>query len=224
MNTHPLSLGPARLEALPSGALLWPGRRLLVVSDLHIGKAERMARRGAGLMPPYDTEETLDRLSRDLDAHVPDRVICLGDSFDDLTSAAGLPERHRLTLAAMMAGRDWIWVEGNHDPGPLDVGGRHLSAVHDSGLTFRHIADPDADGPEVSGHWHPKAALGDRGRRVRRPCFLTDGTRLILPAYGAYTGGMAAEEAAALAGLRLPATAILAGPTMVRLPVAPAHA
>ncbi|MEL6211584.1 MAG: metallophosphoesterase, partial [Pseudomonadota bacterium] len=112
MNTVSLTLGGATLTATASGALYWPGEDMLVVSDLHLGKAERMARRGGGLLPPYDTEETLARLAADLEAWAPTRVICLGDSFDDRAAAVALDARHRLTLTAMMAGRDWVWIAG----------------------------------------------------------------------------------------------------------------
>ena len=219
MNTHPLSLAGARLIALPSGALLWPERRTLAVSDLHLGKAERMARRGGGLLPPYETAETLARLRADLDAWAPDRVICVGDSFDDAAAAAHLSAQMQTGLAALLAGRDWVWVAGNHDPSPLALGGRSSEAFALGPLVFRHIAQAGAAAGEVSGHYHPKASVAGRGRRVSRRCFLTDGARLILPAYGCYTGGLHASQAARAAGLGYGAVAILTGPTMVRLPV-----
>lgn len=219
MNT--LTLGSAILTPLASGALWWPDLGVLCVSDLHLGKSERMARRGGALLPPYETQETLDRLATDIEATAPRTVICLGDTFDDLTAGATLATNHRLTLTALMAGRDWIWVEGNHDPGPLDLGGRHLKDHTAGGVSFRHITATRAGGPEISGHYHPKATPRGRGGR---PCFLTDGTRLILPAYGCYTGGLAAREVARLTGLGTPCIALLAGQTMVRLPAEPAHA
>lgn len=215
-----LSLAGVSLTALPSGALWWQSQSLLVVSDLHLGKAERMARRGAGLFPPYETDETLARLADDISVTSPARVICLGDSFDDLAAARRLPDSARLRLSSLMAGRDWIWIEGNHDPGPVELGGRHLADFEEAGLVFRHIAEREAGPGEVSGHYHPKARVAGKGRSVTRPCFLSDGGRLILPAYGAYTGGMPAGDVAVRAGLATPAVALLAGPTMVRLPVA----
>lgn len=216
MNTYALHFGPAALTLCPSGAMWWAEMGLLVVSDLHLGKSERMARRGGALLPPYETEETLARLRDDIAETEPKTVICLGDSFDDCRAADALAPDHTKTLAALMAGRDWVWIEGNHDPGPLDVGGRHAARVSFGDLVFRHIAG----GPEpfeVSGHYHPKASVRGRGGRA---CFLTDGARLILPAYGAYTGGMAASEVARLAGLRQGTRAILTGRTMVPLPIA----
>ncbi len=206
MTCHTIMLAGAVLSALPSGALWWPDARLLCVSDLHIGKATRAARFGGTMLPPYETEDTLARLGADLDATRPARVICLGDSFDHGDAAEDLAEAHRLRLAEMMAGRDWTWISGNHDPVPMGMGGRDRAQVTLGPLTFRHIADRGARG-EVSGHYHPKARLGGQAR----PCFLACEDRLILPAYGTYTGGLACEDRAfdALMGPR--AIAILTG-------------
>lgn len=214
MTAHAFTLSDAALSALPSGALHWPDRRLLCVSDLHLGKSERLARRGGALLPPYETRETLSRLDAVIEATQPETVICLGDSFDDLTAAQSLPEPERLWLARLMAGRDWIWIEGNHDAGPVDVGGTHRAEVTLGPLTFRHIAAPAATG-EISGHYHPKFSLRGQSRR----CFLLDRNRLILPAFGAYTGGLRHDDAA-LAGLMgKGAIAILTGPRAIPCPL-----
>ena len=189
MTGYNFRLAGAALVAMPSGALHWPEAALLGVADLHLGKSLRLARRGGTLLPPYETEATLTRLDADLAATGATRVICLGDSFDDLAAEAEIDEGHRLWLLRMMAGRDWIWIAGNHDPGPLALGGTHRARWHDGPLTFRHIADPAAPRGEVSAHYHPKWRLAGRSR----PCFVTDGTRLILPAYGTYTGGLPAD-------------------------------
>lgn len=206
-------LGPARLEALPSGALSWPAEGLLCVSDLHLGKSERLARRGGSLLPPYETQATLEKLDADLARTGARAVICLGDSFDDGGAAEALDERMLLWLARLMAGRDWTWITGNHDPGPLTLGGAHRAEVHRAGLTFRH--EGGGPGVEVSGHFHPKASLPGRGTR---PCFLLGSDRLILPAYGHYTGGLRAEAPLfdALVGPR--ALAILTGPKPLAIP------
>jgi DNA ligase-associated metallophosphoesterase len=187
------SLNGMRLTALPSGALWWAEQRLLCVSDLHLGKSERMARRAGALLPPYEVAETLFRLEADIDAHSPAKVVCLGDSFDDLAAGYGLDEGARLRLTVLQAGREWVWIEGNHDAGPLDLGGVHLAELALDGLVFRHIAAPNlaADCGEISGHYHPKVRLAGQGL----PAFLVGRQRLILPAYGAYTGGMMADRA-----------------------------
>jgi DNA ligase-associated metallophosphoesterase len=215
MNIPSIHLAGADLVPLPSGALWWPDARLLCVSDLHLGKAERMARRGGGLLPPYEGEDTLARLDAEVEARQPEVVVCLGDSFDDSAASDSLPELQRLWLARLMAGRDWIWIEGNHDPGPLALGGQHRADYTTGPLTFRHIARADAGPGEISGHYHPKARL----RGIRRPCFLTDGARLILPAFGTYTGGMDITEPALRALMARPARAILTGPTSVAVPL-----
>ncbi|MBK5928345.1 ligase-associated DNA damage response endonuclease PdeM [Rhodobaculum claviforme] len=218
MNAHAFTLSGARLRACASGALHWPERGLVVVSDLHLGRAERMARRGGPLLPPYETDDTLARLAADLAALRPAHVIALGDSFDDRRAAEGLSEPQRARLAALLDGRVWDWVEGNHDPGPLALPGTHRAEVRLGPLTFRHIARPDATA-EVSGHYHPKARLALGAARVARACFLIDGARVILPAYGTYTGGLA-TEAEALAGLMAPdAIAVLTGTRAHAIPM-----
>jgi DNA ligase-associated metallophosphoesterase len=215
---HPFTLCGARLRALPSGALHWPEAGVLAVADLHLGKAERLARRGGALLPPYETEDTLARLEADIAAIAPTRVLCLGDSFDDDDAAGALSEAVLLRLARLMAGREWDWIAGNHDPAPLALAGSHRATVTLGPLTFRHIAEPAARG-EVSGHYHPKARLALGGARVARPCFLIDAARVILPAYGTYTGGLS-TGAEALAGLMGDgALAVLTGPRAQPLPM-----
>ncbi|WP_225029396.1 ligase-associated DNA damage response endonuclease PdeM [Xinfangfangia pollutisoli] len=210
---HPLTLGPETLQALPSGGLYWPAQRLLAVSDLHLGRSGRLARRGGALLPPYEGQATLAKLDADIEALAPATVLCLGDTFDDLAAAEELPEAEALWLARLMAGRDWIWIEGNHDPGPLALGGSHRAEARIGALTFRHIAQPGAR-HEISGHYHPKARLAG----TRKPCFLTDRDRIVMPAYGAYTGGMSCTDPA-LAGLMRPeALAVLTGPRLLAIP------
>lgn len=211
--TYEFSLGPARLQALPSGALFWPDQGLLVVSDLHFGKSERLARRGGSLLPPYETRATLTRLDADIETTQPAHVLCLGDSFDDLTSAGEMESADRLWLIRLMAGREWTWIEGNHDAGPVSLAGSHRAVLRLGGLAFRHIAS--AEGLEVSGHYHPKARLPGR----TAPCFLIDSARVILPAYGAYTGGLFSEHPD-LQKLMLPqALAVLTGPKCLARPM-----
>ncbi len=191
MSETPITLAGSRLTARPTGALWWPEAALLCVSDLHLGKSERLARRGGALLPPYETLETIARLEAEVAALEPRTVICLGDSFDDSDAMRALDESSRARLGAMMSGRRWIWVAGNHDPAGPGIGGSHMEEVARGALTFRHIARPrGAEDGEVSGHYHPKARVTTRAGRVSRPCFVHDGRRLILPAFGAYTGGL----------------------------------
>ncbi|KUJ78612.1 ligase-associated DNA damage response endonuclease PdeM [Ruegeria profundi] len=211
MNEVTFSFVGQNLSALGSGALWWPDQSLLCVSDLHLGKSERIARRSGPTLPPYDSRETLTRLAVDITRTNPGTVICLGDSFDDLDASAALDFSEKQDITALQAGRRWIWIEGNHDPGPIDLGGAHLVEYEVGPLTFRHIAHPGAQA-EVSGHYHPKAQLRARGRSITRPAFLIDQARLILPAYGTYTGGLHSSDHALSTLMNDPAMAILTGP------------
>jgi len=191
---------------------------MLVVSDLHLGKSERIARLGGAMLPPYETHDTLTRLDAEVEALRPDTVLCLGDSFDDSAAAQGLEEDATGWLTRLMAGRRWIWVEGNHDPGPIGLGGTHLAEHRAGPLVFRHIAERGAAG-EISGHYHPKAVVPTRGRSVSRPCFLYDASRVILPAFGTYTGGLRCHDPV-LTSLMLPgARAVLTGRQALEIPM-----
>ncbi|MBY4895028.1 ligase-associated DNA damage response endonuclease PdeM [Rhodobacteraceae bacterium N5(2021)] len=218
MNALAFTFCGAPLRALPSGALHWPGQATLVVSDLHLGKTERTARRGGPILPPYEVIETLDRLLHDIATTQPRTVICLGDSFDDLTAARATQGAVSERLAPALAGRRWVWIEGNHDPGPVDLGGEHLRDLTLGPLTFRHIAQPTAPG-EVSGHYHPKARVRTKGRNITRRCMLIDDNRLILPAYGTYTGGLFSHEPVLSDLMATNAKAILMGPSPTALPM-----
>lgn len=176
-----------------------------------------MARLGGPMLPPYETEETLDRLAQDIGATAPAQVICLGDSFDDLQAAAAMAEPLVTRLTGLMAGRRWIWVLGNHDPGPVDIGGSCLAEYRLGPMVFRHIAEPEGTG-EVSGHYHPKARIALRGRNLTRRCALLDDRRLILPAYGAYTGGMFCDRPELSGLLSGKADMLLVGASPMRLP------
>lgn len=198
-----LRLGGRSMIARPTGSLWRPDDALLVVSDLHLGKSERLARRGGPFLPPYDTTETLRRLGSEIRALAPRTVVCLGDSFDDSQAAAALSPKDVARLAALQSGRRWVWIAGNHDPAPGLNGGaaaRVASELREDGLAMRHIAR-ERDGAaettglvELSGHYHPKATLVARGRRLTRRCFLSDAARVILPAFGCYTGGLDARD------------------------------
>lgn len=218
MTGQPFTLAGAQLVALPSGALHWRDRDILCVSDLHLGKSERRARQGAPPLPPYETRDTLARLDADLHRTGAATVICLGDSFDDTAAAHALPQAERLWIARLQAGRRWVWIEGNHDPGPIDLAGTHLAELPEPPLTFRHIADKGQAG-EISGHYHPKVRVPLRGRSVARRAFLIDSDRVILPAYGTYTGGLRSDSAVLSGLMRQEALAVLTGPATHLLPM-----
>lgn len=218
MNTHAFQFRGTTLHALPSGALHWPEEQVLVVSDLHLGKSARLSEVGGAQLPPYDARETLGRLEADIASTAPAHVICLGDSFDSQAIARALPQDERLWITGLQAGRRWTWIEGNHDPGPMELGGSHLAELCIGPLTFRHSAAARARG-EVSGHYHPKARIALRGRAISRPCFLVDDNRLILPAYGAYTGGLRCDDPVLGALMAPQALAILTGTKPVAIPM-----
>ena len=182
-------LAGVALMADPAGAIFWPEQGLLAVADLHLEKGSSFAARGI-LLPPYDTASTLLRLAALIARYAPRVVVALGDNFHDRRGHARLADTDRATLRGLQRGRDWIWITGNHDPEPADgVGGRFLATLNVSGLTFRH--EPQDNGKaEIAGHLHPIARVSRRGRAVSRRCFAGDGERLVMPAFGAYAGGL----------------------------------
>ena len=194
----------AKIAFDPSGAMCWPDERLLVVADLHFEKGSAQARKGS-LIPPYDTRETLNRLEAVVATHDPATVVCLGDSFHDLDAAGRLTTNEFTRIAALTAARDWVWIEGNHDPQPPGhLGGRVTDMLEIGPLTFRHEPQVGAPPGEVAGHLHPAARVRVRGRGLRRRSFVSDGSRLILPSFGAYTGGLDVFDPAFAMLLRAP--------------------
>lgn len=176
--------------ALRDGALYWPARRALIVADLHFEKASWFARFGQ-LLPPYDSIATLEELTARVAAFGARAVWCLGDSFHDSAGCERLPERGRGLLRALTSATEWTWITGNHDAALVDhCGGRIVDEATVDGLVLRHEADPCETRPELSGHFHPKLRLTVRGRRVARRCFVATPTKLVLPAFGALTGGL----------------------------------
>ena len=195
MTAAPIHLAGERLMLDPAGALVWPAAGLLAVSDLHLEKGSSYARHGQ-LLPPWDTHATLDRLVLLLRRYRPRIVIALGDSFHDADGSSRLPVGEVARLRAMTAAHRFIWVQGNHDPSPPQgVGGEWMETFTTTTLVFRHQAAPGGQG-EISGHHHPKAAIPARGGSVSRPCFVSDSRRLMMPAFGAYTGGLDVRDPA----------------------------
>jgi hypothetical protein len=179
----------------PGGVLYWPEQGLLAVADLHLEKGSAFAARGV-LIPPYDTAATLARLAALIARYAPRLVLALGDSFHDGGGPARLADTDRATLKGLQRGRDWIWIAGNHDPDPAQgIGGRFVDAFALGPLIFRHRPDGGASG-EVAGHLHPVARVKRRGRAVSRRCFACDGERLVMPAFGAYAGGLNVRDRA----------------------------
>jgi DNA ligase-associated metallophosphoesterase len=190
----PLSFAGHDFLAEPQGALWWPAERALLVADLHLEKASWFAKRGQ-FLPPYDSQATLTALTELVERTQPERLYCLGDSFHDKFGCDRLPEVARNLLLALTARLDWVWILGNHDPGFADhCGGRLVEEAEVHGLVLRHEAQSDDPRPELSGHWHPKLRLQVRGKNVARRCFVASPSKLILPAFGALTGGLDAHH------------------------------
>ncbi|MBX9926354.1 MAG: ligase-associated DNA damage response endonuclease PdeM [Hyphomicrobiaceae bacterium] len=176
--------------ALAAGALYWPAEDALIVADLHLEKGSAYARHGQ-MLPPYDTRATLARLAAVLDQIDASTVVALGDSFHDRGGPERMSEQDADVLKVLQDGRDWIWLTGNHDPA---VGERAGGVVRESitveGITLRHEPTTARVTHEIAGHLHPAAKLSRHGHTIRRPCFVGNGLRLVLPAFGAFTGGL----------------------------------
>jgi uncharacterized protein len=187
---HEIAIAGATLLADPAGVLYWAEERLLAVADLHLEKGSAFAKRGV-LLPPYDTIATLARLAKLIERYRPALVVALGDSFHDGGGAARMPEAARAALKILQRGRDWLWLAGNHDPDPPHgVGGGVASELAMGALAFRHRPSPRQVDGEIAGHLHPMARVARRGRGVARRCFAADSKRLVMPAFGAYAGGL----------------------------------
>lgn len=186
-----IELAGATVTLRGSGALWLEVERTLVVADLHFEKGSSYAARFGQMLPPYDTRETLDRLDREVAALAPDRLIFLGDSFHDGSAEGRLATDDADRLRGLAQGRDLIWAVGNHDAdGPRDLPGQIIDEANILGLVLRHEPKGGLQPGEVSGHLHPAARVSSGRGSVRRRCFITDGSRLILPAFGAYAGGL----------------------------------
>jgi uncharacterized protein len=187
-STADIAVAGAALVFDCDGALYWPDEGLLAIADLHLEKGSSFAKRGV-LLPPYDTAATLARLALVLSRYGPRAVIALGDSFHDRNGAARIGATDRAALTALQCGRDWIWVVGNHDPHPVHgIGGSFADVLAVGAVSFRHT--PTGAAGEVAGHLHPVARLSGWGHTVRRRCFTADHARVIMPAFGAFAGGL----------------------------------
>lgn len=175
--------------ACATGALYWDDRDVLIVSDLHLEKGSNFAR-GQSFLPPYDTKATLEKLTKVIETFQPESLLFLGDTFHDKTSLDRMNEDDRKTFSDVLNGFKIFWIEGNHDEThvPENIQGTDTLTIEN--LVFTHIAAPEEPKPEVSGHYHPAVKFTHKGQKVRRPCFFVTGTKLIMPAFGAFTGGL----------------------------------
>ncbi|MBA4131546.1 MAG: phosphoesterase [Hyphomicrobium sp.] len=189
-NDQPVSICGKAFRADYSGALYWPAEDALIVADLHLEKGSSFAAKGI-MLPPYDTRETLTRLAEAMDRFNPQTIIALGDSLHDAAGASRLTPEDRESLKILQDDREWIWITGNHDPKiARELGGHVLDNLTVEGLTFRHEPSNGRVTHEIAAHLHPAAKLSLHGYSFRRPCFVSNGLRLVMPAFGTYAGGL----------------------------------
>ncbi|USI71790.1 ligase-associated DNA damage response endonuclease PdeM [Sphingomonas morindae] len=193
------SFAGTELAALAPGALWWAARRALILADLHLEKASFFARAGQ-MLPPYDSAATLAAVAALVETTDAGEIWCLGDSFHDAQGCERLAPDDQARLRGLTRRTRWTWIAGNHDAGAATLadhcGGTVVAEQRVDGLMLRHEAEPDEDMPELSGHFHPKLRLTVKGRRVARRCFVASRSKLILPAFGALTGGLDAQHPA----------------------------
>jgi uncharacterized protein len=189
MQTY-LNIAGASVELLPEGALWWPYESLLAVADLHFEKGSSYGLRGQ-FLPPYDTRATLNRLTALARTLRPQTIVALGDSFHDREGPARLDPADAENLRTLTSVHEFVWITGNHDADAAAAcGGAAVETYERGPLTFRHEPEPGGALGEICGHLHPKARVVVKGRGISRPCFLSDGRRMVMPAFGAYTGGL----------------------------------
>lgn len=230
----PFSFAGESFVASPGGALLWEAQRTLLVADLHLEKASWFARLGQ-LLPPYDSHATLSALADEVKRTGAVRLFCLGDSFHDRFGRERLGADSRAILEELTASLDWIWIVGNHDPmtqprrpgdgaGPSfadHCGGAVVEEAEVKGILLRHEARRDEAKPEISGHFHPKLRLNLNGRRISRRCFVASERKLILPAFGALTGGLDARHPEIVGAISGEAVALVPiADRLLRFPIA----
>jgi DNA ligase-associated metallophosphoesterase len=217
----PLSFAGETFFATAEGALFWPAQQALLVADLHLEKSSWFARLGQ-FLPPYDSHATLTALAREVQRTGAKRLYCLGDSFHDRFGCDRLSTPARELLSDLTRMLDWAWIVGNHDPGFADhCGGRLEDELVIEGVVLRHEAERDEQRPEISGHFHPKLRLHLKGRQVSRRCFVASASKLILPAFGALTGGLDAHHPEILGSVGKGAAALVpVSNRLLRFPLA----
>lgn len=193
---QPVVVCGKRFLADMSGALYWPAERALIIADMHLEKGSAFAMHGQ-LLPPYDTRDTLDRLAHVIDRYQAETVIALGDSFHDALGPSRMHADDLARLRMMQDHCEWIWITGNHDPEKTGhLGGHVLNEIVVEGIHLRHEPGPTRATHEIAGHLHPAAKVTLNGLTLRRPCFVGNGLRLVLPAFGSYAGGLNVLDAA----------------------------
>jgi uncharacterized protein len=190
MPIQPLEFGGVQFWVAGDAALFWPARRALIVADLHLEKASSYATRGQ-MLPPYDSQMTLEMVAALAQRFDALAIICLGDNFHDDAGEKRLQGKAADLLRAMTLLYDWTWITGNHDPHVAAHWGGSVAVERlVDGIMLRHEAEPSWTGPEISGHFHPKLRMTVRRRNVARRVFVMNDQKIIMPAFGALTGGL----------------------------------
>ncbi len=206
----PLSFAHHLFHVVAPAALYWPAQKALLVADLHLEKASFYARQGQ-MLPPYDSRATLDELAGLITTTAAEKVFCLGDNYHDDEGEARLEGEAARLLTKLTQNTEWVWISGNHDRDVSGLwGGDVMAEWTGDGLALRHEATADTMLPEISGHFHPKLRVPVRGRHVSRRCFVKADKHLIMPAFGALTGGLAANHPAIEQAVLGPAEAVIA--------------
>lgn len=194
--TRDFLFGGQRFQVAGEAALYWPDQSALLVADLHLEKASAYAARGQ-MLPPYDSLSTLQELASLADANAVQSIICLGDNFHDNDGERRLGGHAAALLRNLTSRFNWTWITGNHDPHLSGRwGGASVLEMTLDGIALRHEANPRDVIPEISGHFHPKYRTVMRHRMVSRRCFVQTESKIIMPAFGALTGGMDAADMA----------------------------
>jgi len=195
---HNFEFGGQTFEIAGQAALYWRAQDALLVSDLHLEKASAYALYGQ-MLPPYDSVSTLEEIATLCRRYRPAKIISLGDNFHDDDGEHRLAQDAAALLIDLACNTEWIWITGNHDRAVSGIwGGKAFDAWTVSGITLRHEAQGGDPTPEISGHFHPKFRQVLRGRMVKRRCFVKTPRKLIMPAFGALTGGLDVQDAAIL--------------------------
>ncbi|HEX5239240.1 MAG TPA: ligase-associated DNA damage response endonuclease PdeM [Sphingomicrobium sp.] len=217
----PFSFAGETFEATSSGALYWRALQSLLIADLHLEKASWYAA-GGQFLPPYDSHATLTAVARDAERTGAERIFCLGDSFHDRFGCDRLPNDARELLTGLTAAHSWTWIVGNHDPAFADrCGGEIVGEVEIGGVVLRHEAAAGELRAEISGHFHPKLRVNLNGRHISRRCFVVSATKIIMPAFGALTGGLDARHPEILRSVGSDAAALVpVSDRLLRFPLA----
>lgn len=178
------------------GVLYLPQTSTLIVADLHLEKGSAIGRAGS-LIPPFDTIDTLARLEACIDDYQPTDLICLGDSLHDGNALARMNAADAAKITSLRRSiANWVWITGNHDPRPpAALAGQVHEQLKRRSVTLRHIPDKSLPGAQIAGHFHPKTAIRLGRHKLSGRCFLIGADLLIMPAFGAYTGGLRSDHA-----------------------------